>query len=458
MARAEQAWSLRPRGPQKILHVRFRFDGARVEESTGTRDPRTAKKVAAQIYARHVTDQPRRAERAPRLPLDELVARWLAHGLDGTHAASTRKLYEIHMRAHIIPFFARLDAITMGGIADYSRARLKKVARATVRKERGTLSTFLHWCHEQEILHALPQWPTLPRGATGTRASKRKSSAVAVSPDQVAAFLAALPELSTGKLHGSKRFIVRQRFVVAWETGLRPSTIDRLSVPEHYQRGASELVITDEIDKARYGRKLPLTEAARAALDASAPRSGLIFGHHEHRQYVERAAKQASMPTGFSPYDLRHARALLLTEESGNLPGVAFMLGHKQVTTTNLYVRSPRRAADEVIASLGARRGGKGPDKAESAPESRAQTVDIIEGVRRRGLEPLRCYPLAPQSTDIRENPRETSNLPTAENRKIQQLAALAGGMPPELPGLAKATRALVIDWDLLELAVGDEP
>jgi hypothetical protein len=45
--------------------------------------------------------------------------------------------------------------------------------------------------------------------------------------------------------------------------------IDGLSVPEHYSRGASSLRITPEIDKMRSAREVPLTAAAREALDAT---------------------------------------------------------------------------------------------------------------------------------------------------------------------------------------------
>ena len=41
----------------------------------------------------------------------------------------------------------------------------------------------------------------------------------------------------------------------------------RLEAPGDYHRGADELVIRDAVDKAAYGRILPLTAAARAALD-----------------------------------------------------------------------------------------------------------------------------------------------------------------------------------------------
>jgi hypothetical protein len=64
--------------------------------------------------------------------------------------------------------------------------------------------------------------------------------------------------------------------MVAFETTLRPSTLNALSVPEHYTRGASTLAITDSIDKARFGREVPLSEDARAALDAVIPEAGLI--------------------------------------------------------------------------------------------------------------------------------------------------------------------------------------
>ncbi len=36
---------------------------------------------------------------------------------------------------------------------------------------------------------------------------------------------------------------IRPRYVVAYETMLRPATVSRLSVPEHYTRGALELVL-----------------------------------------------------------------------------------------------------------------------------------------------------------------------------------------------------------------------
>lgn len=50
---------------------------------------------------------------------------------------------------------------------------------------------------------------------------------------------------------------------------------------------------------------------------------------------AERASK-------FSVYDFRQSLATELTERSGNLFGVGYLLGHKHVTTTNHYVHARR--------------------------------------------------------------------------------------------------------------------
>jgi integrase len=50
----------------------------------------------------------------------------------------------------------------------------------------------------------------------------------------------------------------------------------------------------------------------------------------------------------FTAYDLRHARATQWAE-SGNLVGVAYLLGHKQITTTNKYAKPNRAAAERVL-------------------------------------------------------------------------------------------------------------
>ncbi len=221
--------------------------------------------------------------------LDALLEYWLADLVVDTE---TVDLYRLHWRAHLAPHFGALDGITTAKIGEYGRRRLREVKRTTVQKERSTLRGFLAWCVEREYLQDPPKLPELPRRATGTPfAQRRRGAATQLSPEQCRALLEALPRWSTPR-RGRPPFVVRARFVVAYETTLRPATLDALSVPEHYSRGADTLRITDDIDKARFGRELPLTAAARAALDSVA-RDGVIFGRHDYRDQLSKAARKS---------------------------------------------------------------------------------------------------------------------------------------------------------------------
>lgn len=285
--------------------------------------------------------------------LAPLVQTWL-DGMSGQLDPSTVELYRMHFHTHLIPCFLTLEGITRASIGEYGRRRLQKVRRKTLQKERSTLSGFLDWCVEVGHLADVPEFPRLARRALGTPyAQRRRGKATSLSPEECAALIAALPESSTPR-GGRHAFPVRARFVVAYETALRPATLDALSVPEHYSPGSATLLIGDEDDKARFGREVPLTEAARAALDAVAPAGGgPIFGAHDYRSLLERAAAAVLPPTKartFTAYDLRHARLTELAE-TGNLPGVAFLAGHKLISTTAIYVKPGQRAARSVLGA-----------------------------------------------------------------------------------------------------------
>ena len=81
---------------------------------------------------------------------------------------------------------------------------------------------------------------------------RRRGKPAELAREQVLAVINRLPEYSASKRVSP--FPVRGRFVVAYETALRPATLDALCVPQHYTKGAASLTITDEIDKARYCR------------------------------------------------------------------------------------------------------------------------------------------------------------------------------------------------------------
>jgi integrase len=298
------------------------------------------------------------------LTLESLADKWL-EDIASTIDADTAGLYRLHIYTHISPHFRVPDGIRTSTIADYGRRRLRVVKRSTLQKERSTLRGFLAWCQEQGYLADPPEFPVLPRRAMGTAfATRRRGAATDLTPDECRALIAALPQWSRPRA-SNPSFPVRARFVVAYETALRPATLDALSVPEHYSRGAETLVITDEIDKARFGRTLPLTGAARVALDSVCRpgRTGLVFGDHDYRWQLKKAAKAINLPAGklrtFCAYDLRHNRLTELAE-GGNLTGVAYLAGHKRVTTTSIYVRPGLKAGERALQPFDKTRVSKG--------------------------------------------------------------------------------------------------
>lgn len=257
-------------------------------------------------------------------------------------------------------FFGRdLNTVDAPALARYMARRLGEVTRNTVKKELWGLSNFLRWCHETGAIANVPAFPKLPKRATGVRTGRQRAKAVELSRDDVARLLGALSDRA------------RDRYAFMAETGLRPKTIDLLSVPEHYEPGAGVLNITAEIDKNRYARTVPLSPGARALLEKVAPKSGAIFGGLRHIKDFKAAVAACALPKETAPYDLRHGLATHALRASGaNLEGVAYLLGHKQVTTTNRYVHASQGAASDVLAAMHGGNGGEGSPASASDPQN----------------------------------------------------------------------------------------
>ena len=344
---AKEPWQLRqPGGPGTTVYMRFSFGGRQHELSTGARDFAEAKKAAPHRYAETVSG--RRAPRPIAEAFDKLVARWIAE-YEKDHAAGTAETVTMYAHAHWLPYFGDLSHVTKESVSDYTRERLTHVTRATVRKELSALRRFAAWAGlDVEI-------PGLPRhGFPGRRHKQaRKPKALVLSPKQIEKIIAAMPERDGDAW-------VRPFFRVLWETGLRQSTVFALEVPKHYKRGAASLFIGRDIDKAHAERDLPLSPAAREALDAASPDVGRIFPAFDLRTPLRRACTKAKTPQ-ISPYDLRHARLSAWANAGGPLTGVQYAAGHASLATTARYVQANRDAALRVI--LGGLLGGAAPEK-----------------------------------------------------------------------------------------------
>lgn len=356
MARKRQGWRIRQQSPGGIYTVRFTCDGRTVERSTGTSDAERAAREATRIYAHaiaHERPRPVKRLRAGAVDVAEVVAAWLI-SLTTTHDAGTIKTWKLYAKTHWLPFFEALHSVTSIQCGLYMRERLGKVRATTVRKELTALRSFVALAEEYGWLPKGVTVPSVPKRSTGTAHSKRRrSAAVELSPVEVDAILAALPEWSTSRKVA--KFPIRARFIVAYETGLRPELIDALSAPMHYRKRQASVRITVELDKGRWARDVPLSARARTALDAVCPKQGVIFGKHDYREHI-RAAAAAAMPADpgraerFCGAHLRSARVTHLLEQPGaNLPGVQFLVGHKSTATTSRYVRPSARAARDVL-------------------------------------------------------------------------------------------------------------
>lgn len=343
-------WQLRlPKGRGRRTYlVRFRHNGQRVERSTGRTDPREAKDEAARIYADVVTGR-RTARVAVSADLDRAFAEWLAD-YEVMHTGGTAGTVMMYVQAHFLKHFSGFDMFTPPSYGDYMRKRIQCVTRTTLRKELSALRMFVAWCAERGTV--LPPVPGLPKaGHPGKRAKNaRKAKATILSQAEAKRVLMAMPERSrrTGEW-------VRPFFTVLWETGLRESTLLRLEMGTHYRKGAKRLFISRDIDKAHFERHVPLTAAARAALDRVCPKQGVIFAGVKQanlRESVEAALRASGLDKRVSPYDFKHSRISQLANSGAPLAGVAHLVGHKHVSTTALYVTSSEDAASAALARV----------------------------------------------------------------------------------------------------------
>jgi integrase len=283
--------------------------------------------------------------------LDELLTKWLAN--DATITDQTRGVRETYVNRYV-GFWPTLADVTEATATLYRDRRLSQVQAQTVRHELSALRQFLAWCQLHGHLLRAVHVPGVPTKATGTKhPQRRRVTAGTLSPEHVAAVLAALPDWSTSRR--VEAFPIRARFLVGYETSLRPGALDKLSVPEHWQPGRKSIQVTADIDKIRWSREIPLSDAAAAALELVAPDGGLIFGSHDYREHIAAAAAgalPAHLAATFTGTHLRSARIThSLESPRANLPGVQFMAGQKQASTTARYVRPSLRAALEVVAA-----------------------------------------------------------------------------------------------------------
>jgi len=362
MGRRAQGIRFRPVGG--IWTVRFRIAGKRHEYSTGVKvEPRqrrpseAAVREGEQIYASCL--QGKRIVRAGAAPtldsgstLAELFAEWLE---DLTVRAATAEQYEV-FTVQWLREWKRVSEMTEASVAAYFRRRLREVIRKSVANEASALRKFSAWGVETGAITAPIVVPKISKSVTGTPyKERRRTRAPELSAAEVEAILALLPEWSGLDKRKNGLFPVRARFELMFETTLRPATLDKLSVPEHWAPGERVIRLDASDDKEGYEREIPLTEPARKALERVAPEAGIIFGAHKYHRYLGPAAAAVLPAAKARIFTGQHVRSAAITralERSSNLAGVMHLAGHKHASTTSKYVRPTFRAALDVIGAF----------------------------------------------------------------------------------------------------------
>jgi integrase len=409
-----------------VAFINTRIAGQRLRQSLGVPYPadatqrsagveRRAQQAAAERYAKLVSGRTVTIKEGDRVTtsrtLHELLSLWLADV--AKLYPSSIKMYVIHART----FAATADAccgkqtplawlVEDDGPMRFAMHRLTAIIKETLRKELTTLFKFLGWAKLNGAIAMVPPRPKLDRGLRGKRSGTQRAKRVDVTADEARRIVESLPEWAARGGRGgetsskaSNRFRVRDPLHFAWETGLRPATVARIAFPTHWAPGRTSLSITEDIDKSRYGREVPLTAEACAILARCCPSEpGTIFGAHDYRNHIKAAAAAvlaADKAIQFSGYDFRHARTTESLHRTGNMLGVAYLVGHKRLTTTDHYAHASERHAREAVDALDLVSG-----RSVSGDSVTVDSVNCLENrVRRRGLEPLRCYPLAPQGS-----------------------------------------------------------
>ncbi|MBV8471296.1 MAG: tyrosine recombinase XerC [Burkholderiaceae bacterium] len=306
--------------------------------------------------------KPRPAEAlagAPQSELSELQRRYLTHlRVERRLAERTLALYEDALR--------RLNALAQRDQVDLLRLQAHQVRRWVARMhgmqpggEQGLsprslallMSAWRSWYRwlgrEQQVqlnpldgLHA-------PRAAKPLPKALDVDDAVQLAEHQAGA--GADPALEA-----------RDRAIVEllYGCGLRVSELVGLDVQVTGDSSGWVDLVNAEAQvrgKGSKWRAVPLGRAALAALDAWLPlRAGLAQGAEpalllgprgrrisaaQVRARLQQRALQANMPTHVHPHMLRHSFASHLLQSSGDLRAVQELLGHANISTTQVYTK-----------------------------------------------------------------------------------------------------------------------
>ena len=249
--------------------------------------------------------------------------------LDGLHEAGVAAIAEVGTR-HVEDHLA---ALAGGGLSRRSQAR-----------HLAAIRMFHRFLHADRLAEADP-------AAAVERPRGERKLPVYLTHDEVEALLAA-PDPSTPRGARDKAMIE-----LLYATGLRVSELCGLTL-ESLDLPGGKLVARGKGDKERL---VPVGAIARVAVEhwLDGPRQALARGRDSRFVFVgplgrrlsrqgfwkllRGHARRAGIDRPISPHTLRHSFATHLLERGADLRAVQAMLGHADVSTTQLYTHVDAR-------------------------------------------------------------------------------------------------------------------
>lgn len=227
--------------------------------------------------------------------------------------------------------------------------------RTTINRHLSALRSFFKWLNATGITENDPagalQGPALP-----SRLPKPMADAEVAQLLEVHAARAS--ELGEGSAQAAKELRDQAVLEFIYASGVRVSEAASLSIADVdlanrmakvFGKGSKERIVLIHDTAAvameaylRCGRPLLLGAAACDAFFLSA--RGKPWSADSIRQMFKRTLAQAGLDPAFSPHSLRHAFATGMLEGGADLRSVQEMLGHSNLSTTQIYTHvSPER-------------------------------------------------------------------------------------------------------------------
>ena len=228
------------------------------------------------------------------------------------------------------------------------------LAVSTQAKALAAIKTWFEWMVSEQILAFNPasalQMPRVPRGLPRNVLTQEEARLL----------------LELTPVEKPRDIRDRAMLEVLYGSGIRREEMLRLTI---YDADLAQGSLRIELGKGRQTRIVPLTQSAQAALKlyleevrpqwASeagktalfiSSRSGRALSDNDLLRIVRKAANRAGIRKHISPHTLRHSCATHLLQEQADIRQIQKLLGHRKLSTTEIYTHVEIGDLQSVIA------------------------------------------------------------------------------------------------------------